>query len=244
MEYWVAMNKKELQISLLLLKKTSLPGVLELRSDFSPDENDLREMVNKKFFEDGDTGTRWNPFVKTVLWSAVNAQSKLRIDQDDQILCRLYFYCETMILLVKEPKQDLYVFYFVPLLPKAIGGLAKCLENLEGIMPPSAIGDSRTLLIPSEVSEESKAISSILEYAAPDWNKSDFTPITVNGWCFSEHTIERVLMKTSGTFYITNRNGDMLILNPVGYFDFIEHISRWIVQTHGRSIASKEKENG
>ena len=107
LEYWVAMNKKELQISLLLLKKTSLPGVLELRSDFSPDENDLREMVNKKFFEDGDTGTRWNPFVKTVLWSAVNAQSKLRIDQDDQILCRLYFYCETMILLVKEPKQDL-----------------------------------------------------------------------------------------------------------------------------------------
>ena len=244
MEYWVAMNEKELQMSLLLLKKTSFPGVLELRSDFSPEENDLREMVKKKFFEDGDTGTRWNPFVKTVLWSAVNAQSELRLDQDGQVLCRLYFYRETMILLVKEAKQDLYVFYFVPLLPKAIGGLAKCLENLETIMPPSAIGDSRTLSLPSEVSEESKSISSILEYAFPDCYKGDFTPITVNGWCFGERTIERVMIKTNGTFYITSRNGAMLNLNAVGYFDFIQHISRWIVQTHGRSIASKEKENG
>lgn len=90
MEYWVAMNEKELQISLLLLKKKSLPGVLELRSDFSPEENDLREMAKKRFFEDGDTGTGWNPFVKTVLWSTVNAQSKLMIDQENQILSVIY----------------------------------------------------------------------------------------------------------------------------------------------------------
>lgn len=244
MEYWVAMNEKELQITLLLLKKASLPGVLELRSDFSPKENDLHEMAKKRFFEDGDTGTRWNPFVKTVLWCAVNAQSELRVDQENQILCRLYFYSETMILLVKEAKQDLYVFYFVPLLPKAIGGLAKCLENLETIMPPNAMGDSRSLSLPSEVIKEHKSVSSMLEYAVPDWKRGDFTPLSVNGWCFGEHTIERVLIKSDGTFYITRSDEDMLHLNTVGYFDFIQHISRWIVQTHGRSIASKEKENG
>lgn len=243
MEYWIAMNETELQISLLLFGKTDFPGLLKVRPGFFPEETDVRKMEEKKFFEKRDEETVWNPFVKTVLWCSVNAQSELRIDQGDQAVCRLYFYNETMVLMSKDFERDLYVFYYVPLLPKAIGGLAKTLEHLENDMPSDAGDDSQITRIPAEDQAGAESIAALLEAAVPELRSGGFEPMLVNGWCLGDHTFETVLIKFRGSFCTADRDENELRLKPVGFFDFIQYMSRWIVRTHGRSIAEKENEH-
>lgn len=47
MEYWVVLNKIELQTALLLLGKMSIPGIVDVIPDVFPEENVLQEMVKK-----------------------------------------------------------------------------------------------------------------------------------------------------------------------------------------------------
>ena len=239
LEYWVVMNKRELQISLLLLNKTRLPGVVETGGEFQPEESDLRTMVEKGFFETGESGTAWNPFVKTVLWSAANAQSELWIDGRDGTMLRLYFHNETMILLAGEPENERYVFYYVPLLPKAIGGLARNLERLEAVMPPNAGGETRTVPLPPELSGDSEWLSAI-----PGQTENGPVPLTVSGWSLGGRTLERALVETEEGFWSVSREDGQLQLSAAGFFDFLQEISRWIVRTHGQSLKMKETNDG
>lgn len=245
MEYWVAMNETELKVSLLLLNIMDLPGVISIESDFAPEPESIDGMLKKGFFEQDDDGTRWNPFVKMVLWTAANAQSELSIKGGTRILCRLYFYGETMILMMKDMDKNLFVFYYVPLLPKAIGGLAKCIEVLEPVMSSDASGKSKTISLPPEAAYEPDLLKSLSMYAMPDQIDRELTPVTVDGWCFGEHSLERVLFEAKDGYWLTKKEGNNLELESVGFFDFIQDMSHWIVQTHGRSIAeSKEKIDG
>lgn len=242
MECWVAMNKAELQTSLLLLNKTGLPGVIDVSLDTLPAEAVLQDMVKKKFLECGKNGMMWNTFVKTTLWCVVHAQSELRISGVGQVFLRLYFYNETMILLVIEPDNDQYIFYYVPLLPKAIGGLAKNLERLEIALPSSVAIKTQAISILSEERIDSRSTISLLEQAIPDQLHNDIFPITIDGWCLGEHTLESALIGLQEDFWTANKDDHGLLLTSVGFYDFVQYLSRWIVQTHGQSI--KKKENG
>lgn len=244
MEYWVAMNKMELQTALLFLEKMSIPGIIEVGSDALPEEAVLREMVKKNFFRNSENGTIWNPFVKTTLWCALNAQSELRINGSSQIVLRLYFYDETMILLVADPDNEQYIFYYVPLLPKAIGGLSKNLERLEAIMPARATNKTQSIPLPLNSSLEPEPMVLTLSQAVENQIQSDIFPLTIDGWCLGQHSLESVLIETQKGFWVVNRDDHAIWLTSVGFFDFVESISRWIVRTHGQSIKMKEGYHG
>lgn len=246
MEYWVVMDKAELQTALLLLGKMSIPGIVDVIPDVFPEENVLQEMVKKRFFITGESGTVWNPFVKTTLWCAVNAQSELRISGTRKIVLRLYFYDETMVLLVADSESEQYVFYYVPLLPKAIGGLSSNLEKLEAIMPAYVASETHNIPMPLELSLNSATTISALTQALPGHIQNDFSPLTIDGCCLGEHSLERVLIETKECFWLVEKGDDdhALQLTSVGFFNFIESISRWIVRTHGQSIKMKEYTDG
>ncbi|WP_298069900.1 hypothetical protein [uncultured Mailhella sp.] len=237
------MNETELKVSLLLLNKMELPGVISVEPDFAPEPESLDGMLTKGFIKRDGDGTGWNPFVKMVLWTAVNAQSELSVKGGTRILCRLYFYEETMILMTKDMDKELFVFYYVPLLPKAIGGLAKCLETLELLMPSGASGKRKIVSLPPEAADDFELLKSLSMYAGLNQIDRELTPVTVDGWCFSEHSLERVLIETEDGIWLARREGDHLELESVGFYDFIQSISPWIVQTHGKSIAEKKEKN-
>ncbi len=227
MEYFVAMDRKELQVSLLLLNKTELPGVLQVEDGFAPEQACLDGMLSKGFFEKKDSGTGWTPFVKMVLWTAANPESVLSI-QGDGIQSRLYFYGETMILETRDPERDLFLFYYVPLIPKAIGGLASTLGQLEQAMGDSAAGKSKTIPIPGAVS---------LKEALQGGSQV----ITVDGWRFAEHVLEQAILQDEDGFWLAKRDGDNASLESAGFYDFIQSLTVWIAETHGKSIARKEE---
>lgn len=228
MEYFVAMDRKELQVALLLLNKTELPGVLQVEDGFSPDQACLDGMLSKGFFERKDSGNGWSPFVKMVLWTAANPESVLAI-QGDGVQSRLYFYGETMILQTRDPERDLFLFYYVPLIPKAIGGLASTLGTLEQVMGNSTAGKSKTVPIPADTS-----LKDALSQAGSQ-------VITVDGWRFDEHVLEQAILQDEGGFWLAKRDGDNASLESIGFYDFIQSLTVWIAETHGKSIARKEE---
>lgn len=208
MEYWVAMNKKELQIALILLESMELAGVVEVDPLYKPQKTDFEKMIEKRFFEQDDTGVSWNPFVKMVLSSAVHAQSMLEI-KNDKFLRKIYFISETMILLTKDTDEDIYFFYYVPLIPKAIGGLAKSLEKLKKAMDEQA-GDLHA-------------------------------PMSIEGWCFGEQTLECSLIFANDKFYLIQEESTDMPAEEIKFYKFMEYIGKWVVKTHGKSLALKEE---
>ena len=244
MEYWVAMNETELKISLLLLEKIELAGVISVEPDFKPMENNLAEMLEKNFFEQTDDGVSWNPFVKMVLWIAANAQSELSIQGGTHMLCRLYFYDETMILLTKDAEEGLFIFYYVPLLPKAIGGIAKYLEESGVPMLLNSSSKHQRISLPPDSADDSFPLKELLILSVPTLINNNLLSVTIDGWCFGEHSLENVLFEAKNEFWLASKDRESLYLNSVNFFDFIQSISRWIIGTHGRSIATgKEKTN-
>lgn len=237
MEYWVAMNETELKISLLLLEKMELTGVINIEPDFKPEEKSLSEMLEKNFFEQTNDGVSWNPFVKMVLWIAANAQSELSIQDGTHMLCRLYFYDETMILMTRDMEEDLFIFYYVPLLPKAIGGIAKYLEESGVPMLLNSSGKHQRISLPPNPADDSLPLKDLLIHSVPTLISNNLLPITIDGWCFGEHTLENILFEAQDEFRLASKDGETLYLYSVNFFDFIQSISHWIIRTHGSSIA-------
>ncbi len=237
MEYWVAMNETELKISLLLLEKVELAGVIHVEHDFKPEAKSLSEMLAKNFFEQTDGGVSWNPFVKMVLWIAANAQSELSIQGGTYMLCRLYFYDETMILMTRDMEEDLFIFYYVPLLPKAIGGIAKYLEESGVPMLLNSSGKHQRISLPPDSADDSFLLQELLILSVPTLISNNLLSVTIDGWCFGEHSLENVLFEAKNEFWLASKDRESLYLNSVNFFDFIQSISRWIIRTHGSSIA-------
>lgn len=151
-----------------------------------------------------------------------------------------------MVLLVADSESEQYIFYYVPLLPKAIGGLSSNLERLETIMPACVASETCNIPMPLELSLNSAITISTLAQALPDHIQNDIFPLTIDGWCLGEHSIESVLIETKECFWFVEKGNDdrAFQLTSVGFFDFIESISHWIVRTHGQSIKMKEYADG
>lgn len=237
MEYWVAMNETELKTSLLLLEKMELTGVISIEPDFKPEEKSLAEMLEKYFFEQTNDGVSWNPFVKMVLWIAANAQSELSIQGGTYMSCRLYFYDETMILMTRDMEEDLFIFYYVPLLPKAIGGIAKYLEESGVPMLLNSSGKHQRITLPPNPADDSLPLKDLLMHSAPTLISNNLLSVTIDGWCLGTHSLENVLFEAQDEFWLASKDGGTLYFNSVNFFDFIQSISRWIIRTHGSSIA-------
>lgn len=244
MEYWVAMNETELKISLLLLEKIELEGVINVEPDFKPEEKSLAEMLEKNFFEQTNDGVSWNPFVKMVLWIAANAQSELSIQGGTYMLCRLYFYDETMILMTRDMEEDLFIFYYVPLLPKAIGGIAKYLEESGVPMLLNSSGKHQRISLPPDSADDSFPLKELLILSVPTLISNNLLSLTIDGWCFGEHSLENILFEVQDEFWLASKDGETLYLSSANFFDFIQSISRWIIRTHGSSIAKGREKTG
>ena len=132
-QFWVRLSEDELRVAMLLLGQTKLDGVTEIREGYEPALPLMEEMLSKGFFRQQDSGRGWNPFVEAVLRCALHAQSRLRLRSAEGRLCSLYFRYDNMVLLSKKPDEEAMTFFFVPLLPEAIGSLAR-----EGLVPEDA----------------------------------------------------------------------------------------------------------
>ena len=242
MEYWVVMNKEELKVALVLLEKESLPGIIEIEPDYMPELSTLQMMLDKHFFEEGDGGRKWSPFVRAVLTCAFYAQSELRIEDNSEMVCRLYFYDESMVMLTKGTEEDQFVFYYVPLLPKAIGCLAKCLEGFEDEM---VADDSRAAVSFTNLSEINSASSLISVICESDLFSDRALPrLTVEGWLMGELDLIKALLQAHDGFWLAGLDDNEVQMIPVDYYEFIQDLSRWIVRTHGQSIRKAGVYNG
>ena len=155
-QFWVKLSEDELRVAMLLLGQTKLDGVTEIREGYEPALPLMEEMLNKGFFRQQDTGRGWNPFVEAVLRCALYAQSHLRLASDDGTLCSLYFRYDNMVLLSKKPNEETMTFFFVPLLPEAIGSLARELKT-EALADCAAVFDAIYNPAETQLLHEAKA---------------------------------------------------------------------------------------
>lgn len=241
MKYWVRMNKEELQIALLLMKETELTGVLKVDPDFEPEKSKIDEMIRKKFLKQEDSKVSWNPFVKMIVWSVTHAQSVLKINIPNKALRHIYFYDEIMILLSKDHEEDIYTFYFVPVLPEAIGGLANTLEELKEIMPEKGKAEAKKIPILSEKEKELELTEIISEINDIDIVAEHFEPIVVNSDIFGKHDVQNVVVKMQEIFWWVERKDENVFFYPVEFYELMEFIAKKIVRMHGASIAFKRK---
>ena len=244
MEYWVAMQEDELQVAMMLLGKRGLPGITEIDDTFEPDPALIERMVEKKFLEKTEHGMGWNPFVQTVMWCAAHAQSELRVSGSHGFLLRLFFYGEDMVLMRREQDEDMFRFFYVPLLPKAIGGLARFLEDLEPAMPPRDKSEAFSLTVPERQEYGADLLLALLTECGPAEGADEPAQLMIDGWTFGAHTLALGLAQTKRGVLLASPDDAQLKLEPTDYYHFLETVSRWIVRTHGQSIAAKEAEHG
>lgn len=241
MQYWVRMTEDELRVALLLFGQIGLEGVTELRRDFEPSPALLEGMLRKGFFEEENAARRWTPFVEAVLRCALQSQSQLRLHSSDGTLCGLYFRYDNMVLLSRKPDDEAMTLFFVPLLPEAIGTLARELktEELASCRPAPIEEKKEELSLPD--GGEAAVLLPALRAARPDAVAADAEPLLLaDGTRFGAHTLAAALLRTEGGSLRLAAEGDALHIAPAGYYDFLESVSHWIVAAHGASIAAKE----
>ena len=223
MQYGAVMNKDELIVSLLMMGENRLSDVIETPEGYKPSEETIADMVRKGFLvEDEQTGNPdYNDFVYMVLWTAVHAESELRINAQQGLSCRLFFQGDTMILLTYGTDAP-YVLHFLSVIPQAIGGIASTLSWLEEPMDAA--------------SKQSAPASDV----APAQMQLD-----IRGLLFGEpDMVARLDRAGNGFVYRWNSSdGDAGTLHP-GYYEFIQKLIPWVVKAHGRSIVAKEENDG
>jgi hypothetical protein len=221
MQPGVIINRNELCTALRTLGAKQLSDVVKVPDNFELSEDVVQEMLLKSFFvvdEEGNPG--WNDFVHMVLWTAVNAESELRINGRYGTSCRLFFQGDTMILLTFEAGKDGYILYFIPVIPQAIGGLASALDWLEAPMGELHLA---------------------ADGAAPsDGDKTDEVLLDIRGWLFGKPDYQAKLTYGAGvhTFEWRSADGDSGS-KSVGFLEMVQQMIPWVVKAHGRSIQEK-----
>lgn len=240
-QFWVRLSEDELRVAMLLLGQTKLDGVTEIREGYEPALPLMEEMLSKGFFRQQDTGRGWNPFVEAVLRCALHAQSRLRLRSAEGRLCSLYFRYDNMVLLSKKPDEEAMTFFFVPLLPEAIGSLARELktEGLAACRPAALEETCLEAAAPESAADLLPALHAAREGLVPEDASAS---LLADGVCFGQHSLSAALLQTEAGSLRISAETEGLRVAPGGYYDFLESISHWIVATHGRSIASKEGE--
>ena len=223
MQPGVIMNRNELCTALRTLGAKQLSDVVKVPDDFELSEDVVQEMLLKHFFVVDDEGNPdWNSFVHMVLWTAVNAESELRINGRYGTSCRLFFQGDVMILLTFEAGKDGYILYFIPVIPQAVGGLASALDWLEAPM-----------------GELSTSAEGTAESPAPTDTPADVL-LEARGWLFGKPDYQARLTYSAGihTFEWRSADGDAGS-EPVTFYQMIQRLIPWVVKAHGRSIQEK-----
>lgn len=244
MEYWVAMNEEEVKLSLALLDRREISGVVEIGPEYTPEAAVAKDMFRKQFFQRDEEGSTWNPFVRMVLTCVTDAQSELRIESPSDFVCGLYFHNETIILLARDKEKELLVFYYVPLIPEAVGSLAKSLESLQDEMVLEGAGID--VSAPLHSNEGMK--NSLTDYLSE--NKDHFTSgdmevrLVINGWRNRERALAKALVQTQEGFCLATQEDDSVRIVSVDYYQLMQDLAKWIIYAHGRSLESAGRDDG
>ena len=239
MEYWVSMTEEEIQASMVLFGVSKLEGITELREDQELQPSIFEEMLKKGFFVEKSSQRSWNSFVEAVLRCVFYAQSGMRVRVPGGPLCCLYFRYDNMVSMSEKQNELHYMLYYVPLLPKAIGGLARELKTPAIMSYQAANTQSSTAQLPKQVNS-SKALSDVLiEAEIPGIPKCLETLLMADGDCFGTPGLCEVLVRTTEGTVLVSQESDTLRVKSAAYYEYLEDISGWIVKTHGVSISSK-----
>ena len=75
-----------------------------------------------------------------------------------------------------------------------------------------------------------------------DRKKGDgYELLKIEGWNFGKQTLASSLIFARDDFYLVSEENKDMPASPIEFYELMEYIGKWIVKTHGKSLASKEK---
>lgn len=235
MQYYVCMNERELKIALLLMQKLELKNVISVDDDFSYDEDLIQVMLKKKFLKMEDNHCKWNPFVQMIFHIMINSMGCMYQVQSDGSVCHFYYWKDAVVMLSKKSEETQYVFYLVSLVPKMIGGMAKCHERFEKQMPPVTAYEKETLAV-VETDRDSLFIQNELVKRNLCLSEGDIQIRFDAYWDNNLHYAAVLFKRNDGKYILAEGTHAELEMQEVDYYSMIQTVSKIMIEMHGRSI--------
>lgn len=230
MEHGIIINENELRVMLCLLDKRELSDVVKVEEGFSPEEGLIGQMEQKRFFI-RDEGLDWNPFVHFVVSGVVDADCVLKTFTQDGSLCFLYFKEDEMFLLTRKADDSEIHIYFVPFIPKAIGGVSLFFDDLRETMQPLAVGDTAL----TAGAENADQIKDLLMKKSLLPAESGIA-IRIQGEVLGERQyVAAVLVSGEGCVYASG-DGQTVTCVAADYYTMIKKMADWAIEAHANCI--------
>ena len=237
MNQWFALNADELAVIMLLMERTELKDVFSVGEDYTPDQQVIDKMAEKQFFLETEDGRDWNPLIHFVMWNVLNADCTLRIDRKNEIAYCVYFKNDVMVLLEKRKTDPGYIFYLIPYIPDAVGGVAKMLDDLNGELKAGA--DLETVF-PETAPEDLDELTALLKKEAyPSLTEKDILLRTEGCAYGAPIVLGEVILTSEGCVYAES-DGAALNCTGTDYYGLVTKLSEWIISIHGSCIRMEE----
>lgn len=236
----IALNKKELEIILIIMGENALKDITVIDEGFSIDENIVEEMLKKGFFEETDDGRKMNPFVHFVIWNVCNADCELHSWGPGSSICNIYFKSDVMILLSKKNDAEEYVFYFVPYIPQAIGGFSYFYSELTDSMTGENGSEINELAAESDIKQIDDLLRALRENGV-NGSTDEQLKFSLRGDVFGESALFGALLKTDDGWMFAQVEDRFVTYSQVNGFGMLKKISEWIIATHGSCISWGKK---
>lgn len=232
MEYGIVINKAELSVMLCLLNKSELEHVAAVEEDFFPDADLLDTMEEKTFFIRKDT-LGWNPFVHFVMTGVCGADCVLRTVSKNGSLCYLYFREDEMFLLTHKAGEEEYCIYFVPFIPKAMGGLSLHYDALREMMKPYSAEEEIGI---SGEAESMEQLISVLHEELSFLPEDAVPEICIEGEIMGEVRYRAAVIHTEDGDLYASSDMQGITCTAADYYTMIEKIAEWVIAIHGNCI--------
>lgn len=235
MEYYVAFNKEELEAAMILNSKQSLGDIAVIEENHTIREELPAIMTKKEFFVEKDGKRKWNPFVQFVLENVFSADCIIRTTEPDGSKCHVFFRNDVMILLTKKADREEYVFYFVPYVPKVIGGFTCHYEELKNTMGICNGIKAESFIAEEEPESSEDLIKCIKSKGFRDAFEENVL-LTISGEVFGKPAFFGVLFKAEDGCVFAQSEEKYIKAESVDYYDLVARITKWVVEIQGGCI--------
>lgn len=240
MEYYVSMQEEELKIAIILFGVRQLDDVIKIEDDYVLDEEVIDTMIKKGFFEGESNNRNWNKFVRFVLNSVINAEYVLFTKKPDGSLCNLYFDTDNIILLTKNEGETNYTFYYVPFIPKAVGGVAKFYEYLECYNANNENSSINSINVEEELCSAKDVMRALKDNKTISNNAKEVLQVKAmyNDKCF----LFSIITEESNELILHTIKEKQIRSSKVTFYNWLQRLTQDIAYIHGKS-AIKEDDN-
>lgn len=238
----VIMNRAELKAAMFIMQTGELEAVCSISKADIPDENVLDEMRKKHFLVEEKEGYEWNEFVLFALWSVFHSEYQL-LQTTPYGNCNCYFHHDTIILLHSDQAEDRYIFYWMPFIPDAIGGIAAYFEAFQETEPvdgspePLFLGEGMELRWPLGADME----SALQERCGQTGETAIQLVSMLKTMSKQQATQEMLFLQWDKRIYrVTNQAGKTMA-ERMDYFEMIKEMAQQAISSHGQAISAQKE---